>query len=81
MPIDKFGRNGDRATPVYTKINIANLTNTFLRRYGGNTAIEAMDMNSVVKSRCCNQELYIHIHAFSTCWWCCIRRCSIKDWF
>ena len=28
MPVDKFGRNGDRATPVYTEINIANLTNT-----------------------------------------------------
>ena len=22
MPVDKFGRNGDRATPVYTGINI-----------------------------------------------------------
>ena len=27
-------------------INIANLTNSFLRRDGGNTAIEAIDMNS-----------------------------------
>ena len=35
MPVDKFGRNGDRATPVYTGINIANLTNSFLRRDGG----------------------------------------------
>ena len=26
MPVDKFGRNVDRATPVYTGINIANLT-------------------------------------------------------
>ena len=42
MPVDKFGRNGDRATPVYTGINIANLTNTFLRRDGGNTAIELL---------------------------------------
>ena len=66
MPVDKFGRNGDRATTVYTGINIANLTNSVLRRDGGNTAIEAIDMKShiikksigsVVKSRCCNQEL------------------------
>ena len=34
MPVDKFGRNGDRATPVYTGINIANLTNSFLQRDG-----------------------------------------------
>ena len=27
MPVDKFGRNGDRATSVYTGINIANFTN------------------------------------------------------
>ena len=46
MPLDKFGRNGDRTTPVYTGINIANLTNTFLRRDGGNTAIGTIDMNS-----------------------------------
>ena len=64
MPVDKFGRNGDRATPVYTGINTINLTNTFLRRDGGNTAIGAIDMNSntiknvsdpLTKSRCCNQ--------------------------
>ena len=24
MPVDKFGRNDDRATPVYTGINIVN---------------------------------------------------------
>ena len=47
MPVHKFGRNGDRATPVYTGINITNLTNTFLRRDGGgNTAIGAIDLNS-----------------------------------
>ena len=45
MPADKFWRNGDRATPVYTGINITNLTNTFLRRDGGNTAVGAIDMN------------------------------------
>ena len=29
MPVDKFGRNEDRATTtVYTGINTANLTNT-----------------------------------------------------
>ena len=70
MPVDKFGRNGDRTTTtVYTGINIANLTNSFLRRGGCNTAIGAIDMNSntvykcigsVVKSRCCNQELCRH---------------------
>ena len=32
MPVDKFGRNGDRATPVYSGINIVNITNSFLRR-------------------------------------------------
>ena len=40
MPIDK---NGDT---IYTGINIANLTNSFLRRDGGNTSIGAIDMNS-----------------------------------
>ena len=34
MPVDKFGRNGDRTTTVYTGINIANLINSFLRRDG-----------------------------------------------
>ena len=46
MPVDKFGRNGDRTITVYTGINIANLTNSFLRRDEGNTAIGAIDMNS-----------------------------------
>ena len=46
MPVDKFGRNGYRTTTVYTGINIANLTNSFLRRDGGNTAIGAIDLNS-----------------------------------
>ena len=36
MPLDKFGRNGDIATPVYTGINVANLRNSVLRRVGGN---------------------------------------------
>ena len=29
MSVDKFGRNGDRTTTVYTEINIANLINSF----------------------------------------------------
>ena len=41
MPVDEFGTNGARTTPVYTWINIANSTNNFLRRDGGNTAIGA----------------------------------------
>ena len=48
MPVDKFGRNGDRTTTVYTGINIANLTNSFLRRDEGNTAIGATDLNSII---------------------------------
>ena len=69
MPVDKFGRNGDRTTPVYSGINIANLTNSFLRRGGGNTVIGAIDMNSNIllqmwqirgQSSCCNQELRRH---------------------
>ena len=48
MPVDKFEWNGDRTTPGYTGINIANLTNNFLRRDGGNTAIEAIDINSQI---------------------------------
>ena len=46
MPVDKFGRNCERTTTVYTGIKIANLTNRFLRRDGGNTAIGAIDMNN-----------------------------------
>ena len=46
MPVDKFGRNDDRTTSVYTVINIANLTNSFLRRDGGSTSIGTIDMNS-----------------------------------
>ena len=44
MPVDKFGRNGDRTIPVYTGIDIANLTNSFLRRDGGNTTVWAISM-------------------------------------
>ena len=74
MPVDKFGRNGDRATPVYTGINIANLTMIFLRRDEVNTAIGAIDMNSnIIKNvsdPLSNQDVltknYIHTNAFST---------------
>ena len=46
MPVNKFGRSGDRTTPVYTGINIKKLTNSFLRRDGGNTTVGTIDMNS-----------------------------------
>ena len=48
MPVDKFGRNGDRTTTIYTGINIANLTNSFLRRDRDNAAIGTIDMNSYI---------------------------------
>ena len=46
MPVDKCRRNVDRATSVYTGMNLANLRNRFLRRDGGNTVIGAIDMHS-----------------------------------
>ena len=74
MPLDKFGRNGDRTAPVYTRINIANLTNSFLRRDGGNTAIGSIDMNwhiiKNVSDPLSNQDVatknYVDTNAFTT---------------
>ena len=74
MPVNKFGRNGDRTTQVYTEINIANLTNSFLRRDGGNTAIGANDMNNnIIKNVAdplSNQDVasknYVDTNAFTT---------------
>ena len=74
MPVDKFGRNGDRTTTVYTGINITYLTNSFLRRDGGNTAIGAIDLNNnIIKNvsdPVSNQDVatknYVDTHAFTT---------------
>ena len=74
MPLDNYWRNGDRTTTVYTGINIANLTNSFLRRDGGNTAIGAIDLNSnIIKNLSdpvLNQDVatknYVDKHAFTT---------------
>ena len=74
MPVDKFGSNGDRTTPVYTGINIENLKNSFLRRDGGNTAIGAIDMNNnIIKNVAdplSNQDVatknYVDTNAFTT---------------
>ena len=56
MPVDKFGRNVDRATPVYTGINIGNLTNSFLRRDGEISPLELLILIAILlkmwRSRC-----------------------------
>ena len=74
IPVDKFGRNDDRTTTVYTGINIANLLNSFLRRDGCNTAIGAIDMNGNimknVSDSLSNQDVatknYVDTNAFTT---------------
>ena len=74
MPVDKFGRNVGITTTAYTGINIANLTNSFLRRDGGNTVIGAIDLNSnIIKNESdpvSSQEVatmnYVDTHAFTT---------------
>ena len=71
MHVDKFGTNGDT---VYAGIITANLTNSFLMRDGGNTAIGAIDMNSnIIKNVAVplsNQDLasknYFGTNAFTT---------------
>ena len=60
MHVDKFGRDGEITTPVYTGINIAN---SVLRRDGGTTAIEAVRF--VVKSRCATKN-YVDTNARTT---------------
>ena len=52
MYVDKFWRNGDT---VYTGINIANLTNSFQSRYGGNPTIGPIDMNSNIITNLADQ--------------------------
>ena len=64
-------RNGDT---VYNGINIANLSNSFLRREGGNTAIGAIGMNSHIITNVAdslsNQDVssknYVDTNAFTT---------------
>ena len=46
MPVEIFGTNGHRTTTDCTGMNQENLSNSFLRRDGGNTAIGAIDLNS-----------------------------------
>ena len=77
MSLDKFGRNGNRTTTFCTGINVANLTNSFLRRYGGNTAVGAIDVNShiikYVADPLSNQDIAIKNYVGKndiTCWWC-----------
>ena len=78
IPVEKFGRNGDT---VYTGINIANLTNCFLRRDVGNTAIGAIDINSNISKNIADplsnqdvasKKLCRHIRFYYCCGRCCV---------
>ena len=70
-------------------INIANLTNSFLRRDGGNTAIGAIDLNSnIIKNvldPVSNQDVatknYVDTHAFTTAGGVVSRDIKLKIWF
>ena len=74
MPVHQFERNDDRTTTVYTGINIANLTTSFLRRDDGNAAIGAIDMESTIVKNVSNPlsnedvatKNYVDTNAFTT---------------
>ena len=74
MPVDKLERNGDRTTTVYTGINIANVSNSFIRRDEGNTATGAIDMNTNIIKNVSNplsdqdvaSKNYVDTNAFTT---------------
>ena len=84
MHVNKFGRNCDRTTTGYAGINIANLTNKFLRRDGGNTAIGAIDVNSnIIKNisdLLSNQDVATnnHVHKKATTTAGSVVSCDIK---
>ena len=45
MIVDKFRRSGSRSVATQTKITVANLSNTFLKRDGTHTVADTTDMN------------------------------------
>ena len=87
MPEDKFGRNGDRTTPVYIEINISNVTNSFLRRVG-KYRFGTIDMNSHVinvTDPLSNQDVasknYADTNAFTSDGGVVFWRYKVKCWF
>ena len=74
MPLDKFGRNGDRTTTVYTGINYSKFNQQFSNKDGGNTTIGAIDLNrNIIKNvsyPVSNQDVatknYVDTNAFTT---------------